>query len=124
MRGRAQALVELGLVMPLLVPDTPVVTWWPRSGPSVPSGDPLGMLAQRRVTDAAAAAEPIDALAALAAGYRPGSQVSGPWNAPCSWSGAASRTRAGRAETVIVGSDHAMGWVPPDRMRRNSARRR
>ena len=60
------------VVMPLLVPDTPVVTWWPRSGPSVPSGDPLGMLAQRRVTDAASAPEPIEALAALAAGYRPG----------------------------------------------------
>ncbi len=60
------------VVMPLLVPDTPVVTWWPRRGPSVPSGDPLGMLAQRRVTDAAAAPEPAEALAALAAGYRPG----------------------------------------------------
>jgi glucose-6-phosphate dehydrogenase assembly protein OpcA len=60
------------VVMPLLVPDIPVLTWWPRSGPSAPSGDPLGMLAQRRVTDAAAASEPAEALAALAAGYRPG----------------------------------------------------
>ncbi len=60
------------VVLPLLVPDTPVVTWWPRAGPSVPSGDPLGMLAQRRVTDAAAAPEPAEALTALAAGYRPG----------------------------------------------------
>jgi glucose-6-phosphate dehydrogenase assembly protein OpcA len=60
------------VVMPLLVPDTPVVTWWPRLGPSAPSADPLGMLAQRRVTDAAAAADPADALAELAAGYRPG----------------------------------------------------
>jgi glucose-6-phosphate dehydrogenase assembly protein OpcA len=60
------------VVMPLLVPDTPVVTWWPRIGPGAPSADPLGMLAQRRVTDAAAAPEPAEALAALAAGYRPG----------------------------------------------------
>jgi glucose-6-phosphate dehydrogenase assembly protein OpcA len=60
------------VVLPLLVPDTPVVTWWPRIGPSEPSGDPLGMLAQRRVTDAAAAPEPAEALTALAAGYRPG----------------------------------------------------
>jgi glucose-6-phosphate dehydrogenase assembly protein OpcA len=60
------------VVMPLLVPDIPVLTWWPRSGPSAPSTDPLGMLAQRRVTDAAAASEPAEALAALAAGYRPG----------------------------------------------------
>ena len=60
------------VVLPLLVPDTPVVTWWPRAGPSAPSGDPLGLLAQRRVTDAAAAPEPEEALTALAAGYRPG----------------------------------------------------
>jgi len=60
------------VVMPLLVPDIPVVTWWPRGGPATPSGDPLGLLAQRRVTDAATAAEPAAALAALARGYRPG----------------------------------------------------
>jgi glucose-6-phosphate dehydrogenase assembly protein OpcA len=60
------------VVTPLLVPDTPVVTWWPRNGPAIPSGDPLGMLAQRRVTDAASAPEPVEALVALAVGYRPG----------------------------------------------------
>jgi glucose-6-phosphate dehydrogenase assembly protein OpcA len=60
------------VVAPLLVPDTPVVTWWPGEGPVVPSAAPLGALAQRRVTDAAAAAVPSDALTALAAGYRPG----------------------------------------------------
>jgi len=60
------------VVMPLLVPDTPVVTWWPRGGPAVPSGDPLGLLAQRRVTDAASTREPARALAGLALGYRPG----------------------------------------------------
>jgi glucose-6-phosphate dehydrogenase assembly protein OpcA len=60
------------VVTPLLVPDTPVVTWWPRNGPAVPSADPLGLLAQRRVTDAVSVAEPVDALAGLARGYRPG----------------------------------------------------
>jgi glucose-6-phosphate dehydrogenase assembly protein OpcA len=60
------------VVTPLLVPDTPVVTWWPRNGPAVPSADPLGLLAQRRVTDATSVAEPVDALAGLARGYRPG----------------------------------------------------
>jgi glucose-6-phosphate dehydrogenase assembly protein OpcA len=60
------------VVMPLLVPDTPVVTWWPRQGPTLPSGDPLGILAQRRVTDAASFSEPAMALVALADGYRPG----------------------------------------------------
>jgi glucose-6-phosphate dehydrogenase assembly protein OpcA len=60
------------VVVPLLVPDTPVVTWWPTNAPVVPAGDPLGELAQRRVTDAAAAGAPAAALATLAAGYRPG----------------------------------------------------
>ncbi len=60
------------VVVPLLMPDTPVVTWWPGAPPDDPSGDPLGSLAQRRITDAAAAAEPHAVLATLAAHYRPG----------------------------------------------------
>jgi glucose-6-phosphate dehydrogenase assembly protein OpcA len=60
------------VIMPLLVPDTPVVTWWHGLLPAVPSNQPLGMLAQRRVTDAASARAPAEALAALAAGYQPG----------------------------------------------------
>ncbi len=60
------------VVLPLLMPDTPVVTWWPGSPPPVPSADPLGALAQRRITDAAASAGPRRCLEALAHGYRPG----------------------------------------------------
>lgn len=60
------------VVTPLLVPDTPVVTWWPGNAPAAPAADPLGVLAQRRITDSAASAEPRAALDALAAGYRPG----------------------------------------------------
>jgi glucose-6-phosphate dehydrogenase assembly protein OpcA len=60
------------VVAPLLVPDTPVVIWWPATAPSVPSADPIGVLAQRRITDAAASENPEQALARLAAGYQPG----------------------------------------------------
>jgi glucose-6-phosphate dehydrogenase assembly protein OpcA len=60
------------VIMPLLVPDTPVVAWWHGLLPAVPSNQPLGMLAQRRVTDAARARAPAEALTALAAGYKPG----------------------------------------------------
>jgi glucose-6-phosphate dehydrogenase assembly protein OpcA len=60
------------VVVPLLMPDTPVVTWWPGIPPQVPSGNPLGGLAQRRITDAAAATAPHDCLASLAAHYCPG----------------------------------------------------
>ena len=60
------------VVVPLLLPDTPVVTWWPDVVPPIPAHDPMGALAQRRITDTAAAGSPRDALAMLAAGYRPG----------------------------------------------------
>jgi glucose-6-phosphate dehydrogenase assembly protein OpcA len=60
------------VVVPLLMPDTPVVTWWPGAPPPVPAADPLGALAQRRITDAAAAASPRHCLEMLASGYRPG----------------------------------------------------
>ncbi|GAB3667900.1 glucose-6-phosphate dehydrogenase assembly protein OpcA [Nocardioides korecus] len=41
------------VVLPLLLPDSPVAVWWPTDAPSDPAADPLGALAQRRVTDAA-----------------------------------------------------------------------
>jgi glucose-6-phosphate dehydrogenase assembly protein OpcA len=60
------------VIMPLLVPDTPIVTWWHGTIPPIPSEQPLGVLAQRRVTDAARAADPARMLARLSAGYKPG----------------------------------------------------
>ena len=60
------------VVEPLLMPDTPVVTWWPGNPPAVPADDPIGILAQRRITDAAAADAPRQCLAGLATAYRPG----------------------------------------------------
>jgi glucose-6-phosphate dehydrogenase assembly protein OpcA len=60
------------VVAPLLVPDVPVVTWWPDEAPEIPAKDPLGALAQRRVTDTAASESPREVLAILAAGYQPG----------------------------------------------------
>jgi len=59
-------------VMPLLLPDTPVVAWWPFDAPVSPSKDPIGQLAQRRITDAAAEKHPIKALESRKAHYAPG----------------------------------------------------
>lgn len=42
------------VVLPLLLPDSPVVVWWPGQAPDDPAADPLGALATRRITDAAA----------------------------------------------------------------------
>jgi glucose-6-phosphate dehydrogenase assembly protein OpcA len=60
------------VVLPLLLPDTPVITWWPGEAPSRPGDEPLGRLAQRRITDVAGCADPPHALERLAEGYRPG----------------------------------------------------
>jgi glucose-6-phosphate dehydrogenase assembly protein OpcA len=60
------------VVAPLLVPDTPVVAWWPGAVPPVPSAEPVGVLAQRRITDAVSSGLPAETLAGLAAAYRPG----------------------------------------------------
>ncbi|GAA3874696.1 glucose-6-phosphate dehydrogenase assembly protein OpcA [Saccharothrix violaceirubra] len=59
-------------VVPLLLPDIPVVAWWPNEAPAVPAQDPIGQLAQRRITDAAAEKNPIKALEQRKASYTPG----------------------------------------------------
>ncbi len=41
------------VVLPLLLPDSPVAIWWPHEPPDDPAADPLGALAKRRITDAA-----------------------------------------------------------------------
>ena len=41
------------VVLPLLLADSPVVAWWPSKAPDNPAEDPLGALAQRRITDSA-----------------------------------------------------------------------
>ncbi len=60
------------VVLPLLLPDAPVVVWWPVNAPLDPANDPLGALAQRRVTDTYAAEQPIHELTARAEAYHPG----------------------------------------------------
>lgn len=59
-------------VLPLLLPDSPVVVWWPGSAPSNPSADPIGALGNRRLTDAEAATQPVRNLTRVAKNYSPG----------------------------------------------------
>lgn len=60
------------VILPLLLPDTPVVAWWPADSPECPAEDEIGRLAERRITDAAEAARPAEALRQRAVSYHPG----------------------------------------------------
>jgi opcA protein len=110
-----------GMVMPLLLPDAPVVAWWPGEAPAVPSQDPVGRLAQRRITDALASRNPIKAIEQRRANHVPGdtdltwtrltpwrallaTALDGPPHEPV-----LSATVAG--ETVSPSTDLMAGWL-------------
>jgi len=61
-----------GLVTGLLLPDAPVVVWWPGDAPNIAAQSALGRIAQRRITDAASAKDPLAALEHLTKTYTPG----------------------------------------------------
>ena len=71
MRG-AVAEHPASVVRPLLLPDSPVVIWWPGKAPTDQAADELAKLTLRRLTDAAAAPRPLAALKARAKDYSPG----------------------------------------------------
>jgi glucose-6-phosphate dehydrogenase assembly protein OpcA len=71
MRG-AVADHPASVIRPLLLPDSPVVIWWPGRAPRDQTADELAQLTLRRLTDAAAAPRPLAALKARAAAYSPG----------------------------------------------------
>jgi glucose-6-phosphate dehydrogenase assembly protein OpcA len=71
MYGRL-ALHAESVVLPLLAPDAPVVTWWHGAPPDEIATDALGVLANRRITDCARAADPSAALRRRAEDYAPG----------------------------------------------------
>ncbi|MEP7017141.1 MAG: glucose-6-phosphate dehydrogenase assembly protein OpcA [Actinomycetota bacterium] len=68
------ALAEHGdsVVLPMLLPDSPVVAWWPKEAPEDVSASAIGQMAQRRITDAAEARSPRNELKRRADSYQPG----------------------------------------------------
>lgn len=61
-----------GLVTGLLLPDAPVVAWWPNEAPAKASTSAVGQIATRRITDAAAQSDPHAYLRHIAKTYKPG----------------------------------------------------
>jgi glucose-6-phosphate dehydrogenase assembly protein OpcA len=60
------------VVIPLLLPDSPVVAWWPEDAPRNVSEDAVGAMAQRRITDAANCKNPRADVKQRAKTYAPG----------------------------------------------------
>lgn len=60
------------LITGLLLPDAPVVAWWPSKAPADVSASQIGRIATRRITDAAESEDHGAFLANLAASYTPG----------------------------------------------------
>ena len=60
------------VAIPLLLPDTPVVAWWPTAGPDKPADDPIGKHAQRRITDTAESSKYLEELGVRLTHYVPG----------------------------------------------------
>ena len=71
MHGRLTRHAE-SVVIPLLAPDVPVVTWWHDAPPERIATDPLGVVAERRITDVAHSIDPIEALRVRGEDYAPG----------------------------------------------------
>lgn len=64
------------VVTPLLLPDTPIVAWWPSHIPESPSQHPVGELAVRRITNAGSHDSDVETvymrLQQISRGYAPG----------------------------------------------------
>lgn len=112
------------VVTPLLLPDTPVVVWWPFTSPRNPAGDALGALGSRRITDSfsdAAAGKGAKAIFRRRIGYTPGDSDL-VWSRITPWRGLLSSALDQRAGEEVTGVeiagpsedpavDIAAGWL-------------
>jgi glucose-6-phosphate dehydrogenase assembly protein OpcA len=60
------------LITPLLLPDSPIVAWWPFEVPAEPATNPVGTMAGRRITDTLECRKPAKSLRLLRSAYRDG----------------------------------------------------
>lgn len=99
------------LVTPLLLPDAPIVVWWPEESPDLLAGGLLGRLSQRRISDALACSEPINRLRVLAENYTPG-DTDLSWARTTLWRGLTAATLDTSPAPVISGVVHGNAHHP------------
>lgn len=89
--SRSQGSHPDTLVLPLLLPDAPVVAWWPYQAPINPSADPIGQLSCRRITDSTQCDDPLATLLRLASNYA-GGDTDLAWTRTTLWRGLLAAT--------------------------------
>jgi glucose-6-phosphate dehydrogenase assembly protein OpcA len=97
------------VVIPLLLPDTPVVAWWPHIAPDDPSMHNIGGHAQRRITNAMSDADQLAALRRYAAGYSPG-DTDLSWTQLTLWRTLLA-TALDTEHGVVLGAEVHMRWA-------------
>ncbi len=65
-------VADEALISALLLPDAPIVAWWPHGVPKDPYATALGKLAHRRITDSAEEADPVASLYSRTDSYHAG----------------------------------------------------
>ncbi|MFV0450915.1 MAG: glucose-6-phosphate dehydrogenase assembly protein OpcA [Propioniciclava sp.] len=75
---------QASTVLPLLLPDSPVIAWWSGTAPEAPADDPIGGLAKWRITDAMGCDDPLASLVRRAINLRPG-DMDLTWTRLTSW---------------------------------------
>ncbi|WP_226346177.1 glucose-6-phosphate dehydrogenase assembly protein OpcA [Agilicoccus flavus] len=109
------------VALPLLLADSPVVAWWPNEAPKDVASDPVGVLAQRRITDAEHSPNPIKTIAGRAKSYADG-DTDLTWTRTTKWRGLLAAAldqppfQSVTAVTVAGGLDSAAtdllaGWL-------------
>lgn len=107
MYGRL-ALHAESVTLPLLAPDAPVVTWWHGPPPDRISYDPLGVFADRRITDVQRADDRVAALRQRAVDFAPG-DTDLSWTRITGWRAALASALDGQHDTpssaAVFGDD-------------------
>jgi glucose-6-phosphate dehydrogenase assembly protein OpcA len=99
MYGRL-ALHAESVTLPLLAPDAPVVTWWHGPPPDRISYDPLGVFADRRITDVQRADDRVAALRQRAVDFAPG-DTDLSWTRITGWRAALASALDGQHDAAV-----------------------
>jgi len=114
MYGRL-ALHAESVTLPLLAPDAPVVAWWYRETPEVIAYDPLGVFADRRITNVIRDPDPAASLRQRAADYAPG-DTDLTWTVITPWRAALASAFDGAHSTVERATVHGGANEPSARL--------